>query len=60
MSISQNSQIKTLDIFREIANRTGFVHYYGFSNINRTSSYKQEYIFKYYSTNTNSYQTIYP
>jgi hypothetical protein len=61
MSLLQSGVIiRNFLVFQEIANRTGFVQYYGIPGINRTSSSDQEYSFKYYSTDISSYRTIYP
>jgi type IV secretory pathway VirB6-like protein len=60
MAISQGGKIYVPDILLETLNRTGFVQYYGITDINRTSSLEQEYNFKYYSTDIGNYRTIYP
>jgi hypothetical protein len=60
MPISQGGKIYLYNVFQEITNRTGFVQYYGFYGINRTSSLDHEYLYKYYSTDISDYRIIYP
>jgi hypothetical protein len=63
MAISQNTIISVSDVFKEIANRTGFIQYSGFIGINRiiTGPYQYaDYTFEYYSTDITYTRDLYP